>query len=171
MATKYVPFAVLDPDDQGARLCLLASYHGFYKERWNLGEVTNEDYAETMYLLGNMEGRLMYNHVTQDDIEMMDLWQKELEESAEDVSFMPIPDTPHEINGGTEDPFEMVEILLRLRSRCEFHNIWARAAYTTAHELVVKAMNNDLDGIQMEIQGGDEMRELQSYLSDYHDYC
>ena len=68
----------LDADDQGARLCSLAEYHNWIGDQWRCGEVTNEDYADTCYMLGNIEGRLLHNHVTMDDVELMDLWFEEM---------------------------------------------------------------------------------------------
>lgn len=75
---KMVNFVSLDADDKGSRICFLADYHGYLKSRWERGAISNEDYAETLYMLGNIEGRLVCDYVTQKDIDLMDAWQEEI---------------------------------------------------------------------------------------------
>lgn len=74
------PLVSLDADHTGHLLCMLADYHTFIIEQWHCGERENDEVADTCYLLGNIEGRLLYNGLTQDDLDLLELWEEELNE-------------------------------------------------------------------------------------------
>lgn len=71
---------ILDADTTGHYLVFLAEYHSWLTLRWETGEVENRYYAETCYMLGNIEGRTLYNGLTQEDIELLEAWEEEYEE-------------------------------------------------------------------------------------------
>lgn len=74
------PLVSLDADHTGHLLCMLADYHTFIIDQWHCGERENDEVAGTCYLLGNIEGRLLYNGLTQDDLDILEDWEAELEE-------------------------------------------------------------------------------------------
>lgn len=61
----------LDADAIGEWLVFLADYHSWITDQLNLGLITGEEAADSCYMLGNLEGRLKYNHLDQKDYEMM----------------------------------------------------------------------------------------------------
>lgn len=69
---------ILDCDQIGDDLSFLAEYHSYLTLLWESAEMENRSYAETVYLIGNIEGRLMYNHATEDDMELIALWKEEM---------------------------------------------------------------------------------------------
>lgn len=77
---KNNPFVILDADHTGYLLVMLAEYHTFVLDQWHCGEKQNDDVAETCYMLGNIESRVRYNHLTQDDLDLLEDWEAELEE-------------------------------------------------------------------------------------------
>lgn len=75
------PIIILDPDHAGHLIAMLADYHTYVLEAWHHGEVfTNDGVADTCYLLGNIEGRLLYDGITQEDLDIMEDWEAELED-------------------------------------------------------------------------------------------
>lgn len=70
----------LDADHAGHLLGMLAEYHTFVMDQWHCGEKQNDDVADTCYLLGNIEGRLLYDGLTQEDLDLLEAWEEELEE-------------------------------------------------------------------------------------------
>ena len=70
----------MDADHQIHLLAMLADYHTCIIEQWHCGERQNDEVAETCYLLGNIEGRLLYSGITKEDLEIMQCWEDELEE-------------------------------------------------------------------------------------------
>ena len=74
---------ILDADHAGHLLVMLAEYHTFVLDQWHCGELENDDVANTCYLLGNIESRVRYNHLTQDDLDLLEYWEEELNEQKE----------------------------------------------------------------------------------------
>lgn len=75
------PRVSLDADHTGHLLCMLADYHTLVIEQWHCGERENDEVADICYLLGNIEGRLFsMNGLTQDDLDLLELWEEELNE-------------------------------------------------------------------------------------------
>ena len=70
----------MDADHQIHLLAMLADYHACIIEQWHCGELQNDEVAETCYRLGNIEGRLLYSGITEEDLEIMQCWEDELEE-------------------------------------------------------------------------------------------
>lgn len=70
----------LDADTAGHYLVFLAEYHSWLTLRWESGEIEGRDYADTCYLIGNIEGRTLYGGLTQEDIELLEAWEEEYEE-------------------------------------------------------------------------------------------
>ena len=75
------PFVHLDADHAGSILVLLSEYHTYVLEAWHCGEAfTNDEVADTCYMIGNIEGRCLYGGLTQDDLDLINAWKEELEE-------------------------------------------------------------------------------------------
>jgi hypothetical protein len=68
----------LDADHTGQLIAMLTDYHTYLIEQWHCGEKQNDNVAYTCYLLGNIEGRLLYNGITQEDLDLMEDWEAEL---------------------------------------------------------------------------------------------
>lgn len=73
-------FVNLDSDHKGHLFVVLAEYHTYLIEGWHCGEFENDDVADTCYLLGNIEGRLWGDCVTEEDLELLQCWEDEVEE-------------------------------------------------------------------------------------------
>lgn len=77
--TKKPLFLNLDADTIGHYLCVLADVHSRLDEK-----IRNQEFLITeaqlyeLYLVGNLEGRLMHNRAIVSDIEMIEAWEKEL---------------------------------------------------------------------------------------------
>lgn len=71
----------LDADHQGHIIVFLAAYHTWITEQWELGEIESRNFAETCYLLGNIEGRALYNGLTQKDLDLIEAWEEEYEQA------------------------------------------------------------------------------------------
>lgn len=74
------PLVKLDADHAGSLLVLLADIHTYVMEAWRCGEKEHEDAMETCYMIGNVEGRCLYDGLTQDDLDLIEAWKEELEE-------------------------------------------------------------------------------------------
>lgn len=61
-------------------LVMISEFHTLVLDQWHCGERENDEVAEICYLLGNIEGRLIYNGLNQDDLDLLECWQEELEE-------------------------------------------------------------------------------------------
>lgn len=60
-------FVSLDPDQQVHYLNVLANYHSRLIEQ--------EDHTDTLYMLGNIEGRMIHNHTMPSDLEFIEEWE------------------------------------------------------------------------------------------------
>lgn len=78
--TNEVHFVPIDADHQGHLLVMLAEYHTMVMDQSHCGELGNDDVASTCYMIGNVESRVRYNHLTPDDLELMELWEEDLDE-------------------------------------------------------------------------------------------
>ena len=72
-------YVSLDSDYKGHMLCMLAEYHNYIIYLWKTGELEHRVVMDTCYLLGNIEGRVIGNCITIDDVEMLELWEEELD--------------------------------------------------------------------------------------------
>lgn len=73
---KYIN---VDADTAGHYLCVLADYHTALDQAIRKQQyVITEEQMTDLYLLGNIEGRLIHNHVTAVDIELIECWENEL---------------------------------------------------------------------------------------------
>jgi len=84
-------FVCLDPDQQVHYLNVLADYHGLILTHLARDEYqlfTKKEFQsvlDTMYMLGNIEGRMIHNHTMQSDLDMLEEWETELLINKEDA--------------------------------------------------------------------------------------
>lgn len=69
----------LDADHMGTLLVLMSELHTYWVELWREGKATPEDTMEKLYLMGNMEGRCLYNGLIMDDLDLLEAWEEEME--------------------------------------------------------------------------------------------
>lgn len=85
---KVIPKVSLDADYQGHLLCVICDYLNHI--RLNLEDYLESDdtdarieqpakLMELFYFAGNIEGRLLSNNIGPQDLEIIELWEKELE--------------------------------------------------------------------------------------------
>lgn len=74
------PTVKLDADTAGSILVFLADYHTYVMEAWRCGEMTHEDAMDACYMLGNTEGRCLYDGLTLEDLERIEAWEEEVDE-------------------------------------------------------------------------------------------
>lgn len=75
------PRVSLDADHQGHIIVFLAEYHSWITEQWECGEMEDRNYADTCYMIGNIEGRTLYNGLTQEDLNLIEAWEEEYEQA------------------------------------------------------------------------------------------
>ena len=68
----------LDADHAGEILAFLADYHTFIREAYRQDELDAEEAMEVLYLLGNIEGRCLYNGLIQADLDILEGWENNL---------------------------------------------------------------------------------------------
>ena len=73
-----IPMVSIDADHMGYLLSILADYHTMAMVQLDSGLVGPGTCADTCYMLGNIEGRLLYSGLTQDDLDLVEAWEKEL---------------------------------------------------------------------------------------------
>lgn len=74
------PTVKLDADTAGSILAFLADYRTYLKEAWRCGEMEHEVVMDSLYMLGNIEGRCLYDGLTCDDLEIIENWEEELDD-------------------------------------------------------------------------------------------
>lgn len=83
--TKRPLFLNLDADTIGHYLCVLSKEHTALDEKIREQEyVITEAQMFELYLLGNIEGRMIHNRITVADIELIEAWEKELPKVVEE---------------------------------------------------------------------------------------
>lgn len=88
MLNQPKPEINLDADHQGHLLCVLTEVHTKFlydmdqvlARLEDMDEGTRREYLDTLYILGNIEGRLLHNHINEDDLELIEMWEAELAE-------------------------------------------------------------------------------------------
>ena len=81
--TKQDPNTIpvtLDADHCGSILAFLADYHTYLGEAVTQGKISPTDAVYTAYRMGNIEGRCLYDGLTLGDLELIDIWEGELDE-------------------------------------------------------------------------------------------
>lgn len=73
------PTVSLDADHMGTLLVLMSELHTYWMELYRLNPLEAE-IPEKLYLMGNMEGRCLYNGLTQEDLDLLEAWEEELTE-------------------------------------------------------------------------------------------
>ena len=77
--TEGSQFMSLDADTMGHYLVVIADHHTQVERKVSEQEmVITEEQMFDLYLLGNIEGRLLHGFVTLVDIEMIECWEEEL---------------------------------------------------------------------------------------------
>ncbi len=74
-------FLDLDADHQGYLLARLAEYHNYILQCCDDGTIRMRDGLDTLYLLGNMEGRLLHGHVMEQDVDLITEWISDMEDA------------------------------------------------------------------------------------------
>ena len=69
----------LDADHMGTLLVLMSELHTYWMEMWRRGKAKPEETMERLYLMGNMEGRCLYNGLILDDLNLLEAWEEEME--------------------------------------------------------------------------------------------
>ena len=72
------PLIKLDADHAGTLLVVMSELHTYWMELWREGKAKPEDTMDKLYLMGNMEGRCLYDGLTQDDLDLLELWEEEM---------------------------------------------------------------------------------------------
>lgn len=80
-----LPLLVMDADQKIHYLNVLADYHGYLVEfiGERIGDKASKEEIDldlySLYLLGNIEGRLLYNGVTEGDMKLLEEWDEFLQ--------------------------------------------------------------------------------------------
>lgn len=87
------PTIKLDADHMGTLLVLMSELHTYWMELYRLNPLEAE-IPEKLYLMGNMEGRCLYDGLTQDDLDILEAWEEDLTEwkEAHGGALIPIDD-------------------------------------------------------------------------------
>lgn len=72
------PLVKLDADHAGTLLVVMSELHTYWMEIYRRDTVDVEDLLDKMYLLGNMEGRCLYDGLTQDDLDIIEGWEEDM---------------------------------------------------------------------------------------------
>lgn len=70
----------LDADYQGELMVVIRNYHDLLTQKAVSGELSVEESLEKVYKLGCIECRMFYDKVTEEDVEQVENWRKELPE-------------------------------------------------------------------------------------------
>lgn len=74
------PFVKLDADTAGDIIAFLADYHTYVAEAFACFKMPCEAAMDACYLLGNLEGRCLYDGLTEEDLELVAAWREEVDE-------------------------------------------------------------------------------------------
>lgn len=77
---KNRPLVKLDADTAGDIIVFLAEYRTYVTEAFACFKIPCEAAMDACYMLGNIEGRCLYNGLTEEDLELIAAWREEVDE-------------------------------------------------------------------------------------------
>ena len=77
---KNRPLVKLDADTAGDIIVFLAEYRTYVMEAFACFKIPCEEAMDACYLLGNVEGRCLYDGLTEEDLELIAAWREEVDE-------------------------------------------------------------------------------------------
>ena len=77
---KNRPLVKLDADTAGDIIAFLAEYRTYVTEAFACFKIPCEAAMDACYLLGNLEGRCLYDGLTEEDLELIAAWREEVDE-------------------------------------------------------------------------------------------
>lgn len=154
------PFVSLDADHIGTLLVLMSELHIYWNELWETGELETPIMAEQMYLLGNIEGRCICSHLTQEDLDLLEAWEEELTEwkEAHGGCLIPIDDaiknSMDKFHGTDEDKPSVVKHKVSIQISDSFWHTTVEADmtaqdYATLHEWVSESTAVDIVSVEL----------------------
>lgn len=77
---KNRPLVKLDADTAGDIIVFLAEYRTYVTEAFACFKIPCEAAMDACYMLGNLEGRCLYDGLTEEDLELVAAWREEVDE-------------------------------------------------------------------------------------------
>ena len=77
---KNKPLVKLDADTAGDIIVFLAEYRTYVTEAFACFKIPCEAAMDACYMLGNLEGRCLYDGLTEEDLELVAAWREEVDE-------------------------------------------------------------------------------------------
>ena len=77
---KNSPLVKLDADTAGDIIVFLAEYRTYVTEAFACFKIPCAAAMDACYMLGNLEGRCLYDGLTEEDLELIAAWREEVDE-------------------------------------------------------------------------------------------